>query len=76
MAAASITVELQSIVSREVDPLEPATVAGAITWLLEHPEDAREMGQRGRETVLDRYSWEQEAKKLDGLYAKMSVSVS
>ena len=59
-----------------VDPLEPATVAGAITWLLEHPEDAREMGQRGRETVLDRYSWEQEAKKLDGLYAKMSVSVS
>jgi glycosyltransferase involved in cell wall biosynthesis len=52
-----------------VDPLEPNAIAEAIDWLLEHPDEAGAMGQRGREAVVGKYSWENEAKKLLNFYA-------
>lgn len=51
-----------------VDSEEPAAIAEAIIWLLEHPAEAEEMGQRGREAVMTRFSWEQESKKLISFY--------
>jgi glycosyltransferase involved in cell wall biosynthesis len=32
-------------------------LAQAISWLLDHPEEAERMGQRGREQTLSRWSW-------------------
>ena len=53
-----------------VDPLDPVAVAEAISWLLEHPERAREMGEHGRELVLTRYNWLYESQNLLGFYEK------
>ena len=54
-----------------VDPLDPAAIAGAIGWVMDNPEDAERMGQRGREAVLRHYTWAPEARKLLDLYASL-----
>lgn len=54
-----------------VDPLDPRAIADAIEWLLLNPKQAEEMGQRGRQAVLDRYSWDCEAPKLLELYKQL-----
>ncbi len=41
-----------------VDPESPADVAGALRFLLGHPEEARRMGARGRELALRPANWE------------------
>ncbi len=54
-----------------VSPLDPKEIAEAIGWLLEHPEDAEKMGQRGQAAVRERYNWDREANKLLVHYKKM-----
>src|SRR5215469_2661697 len=51
-----------------VDPLDPVAIAHAIQWVLEHPREAVEMGQRGRQAVLERYNWDHEAAVLKSVY--------
>ena len=51
-----------------VDPLDTAALAQAISWLLGHPEEAAEMGRRGRMRVESQFSWEAEGRKLLRLY--------
>lgn len=51
-----------------VDPLNPTEIADAIRWILDHPEEAAEMGKRGRQLILSKYNWEEESKKLVNLY--------
>ena len=51
-----------------VDPKDPEAIANAICWLLEHPQEAEEMGKRGRAAALARYSWEAEGARLVNFY--------
>jgi glycosyltransferase involved in cell wall biosynthesis len=55
----------------QVDPLDPSEIGDAVLWLLQHPEEAKAMGKRGRDAVLASYTWEQEFKKLLGLYRSL-----
>jgi glycosyltransferase involved in cell wall biosynthesis len=54
-----------------VDPMDPEAIAQAIQWLLQHPQEAEEMGKRGRQVVLQRYNWEQEAVVLRNVYQEL-----
>lgn len=51
-----------------VDPKNPHAIAEAIRWVLSHPLEAEQMGQRGMCLVRERYNWEHEFSKLLSLY--------
>lgn len=51
-----------------VDALDPEAIAKAMQWILDHPEESRVMGERGRRAVEEKYNWELEAEKLVRLY--------
>ncbi|WP_254565187.1 glycosyltransferase family 4 protein [Oscillatoria sp. HE19RPO] len=55
-----------------VDPTKPQEVAEAIQWLIEHPQEAEAMGQRGKNAVLEKYNWQTEAQKLFDFYQKLT----
>ena len=54
-----------------VDPLQPRAIAEAMQWILDHPEQAQDMGRRGRKAVETSYTWEREGEKLVRLYADL-----
>lgn len=54
-----------------VDPHDPRTIAQAIEFVLAHPEEAEEMGRRGREAVMTKYNWAGEERKLIQLYRSL-----
>jgi glycosyltransferase involved in cell wall biosynthesis len=54
-----------------VDPLDPHAIARAMSRLLDNPQEAAAMGQRGREAIRARYSWKPESEKLLALYARL-----
>lgn len=47
---------------------DSAAIADALLYLLEHAEEARTMGERGRRAVETHYSWHTEANKLLQFY--------
>lgn len=51
-----------------VNPEDPAAVAAAVQYLLDHPEEARQMGENGRRAVKEEFNWGVEEKKLLALY--------
>lgn len=53
------------------DPSEPKEIAKAIEYLIEHPNEANQMGENGRKAVLEKYNWESESKKLIEFYAHL-----
>ncbi|HEX8743016.1 MAG TPA: glycosyltransferase family 4 protein [Thermoleophilaceae bacterium] len=55
-----------------VDPQSPQEIADAIEWILEHTDEAREMGHRGRRAVERLYNWEIEERALLGLYEELT----
>lgn len=54
-----------------VDPLDPAAIAAAIDRLLADPEEARRMGERGRDAVERVYNWQAEEARLLALYESL-----
>lgn len=51
-----------------VDPSKPEEIARAMEYLMEHPQEARQMGERGRKAVMEKYNWEQESERLLQIY--------
>lgn len=56
-----------------VDPLDPKAIAAAVQWIMQHPSEARRMGQKGRNAVEQIYNWDVEAVKLISFYKKLLV---
>lgn len=54
-----------------VNPLDPDEIAKAIKHLLDCPDLATELGRNGRRAAVEKYSWENEEKKLLALYKKI-----
>jgi glycosyltransferase involved in cell wall biosynthesis len=59
-----------------VNPLKPNEIAGAIDYLIVHPDEAQHMGQNGRRAVLERYNWSIEERKLLAFYEKLLSRVA
>ena len=51
-----------------VDPSNVDEIADAIRYLLDHPDEARQMGENGRRAVKEEFNWGVEEKKLLALY--------
>lgn len=51
-----------------VNPLNSKEISNAIEYIMEHPDEARQMGENGRKAVEERYNWESEGKKLLEIY--------
>jgi glycosyltransferase involved in cell wall biosynthesis len=51
-----------------VDPSKPEEVAKAMEYLIDHPDEARQMGENGRRAVLETYNWEKETERLLQIY--------
>ena len=51
-----------------VDPENVEEIASAIRYLLDHPEEARRMGENGRRAVEEFFNWGTEERKLLALY--------
>ncbi|MBP2019858.1 glycosyltransferase involved in cell wall biosynthesis [Symbiobacterium terraclitae] len=54
-----------------VDPLDPDAIARAVQHLLEHPEEARAMGEAGRRAAAERFTWEKQAEELLAFYRRL-----
>lgn len=55
-----------------VDPLNVEEIANAMKWIIENPEEAKQMGENGRRAVEEIYNWESESEKLINLYQTLS----
>jgi glycosyltransferase involved in cell wall biosynthesis len=53
------------------DPTNPQKIAEAIEYLIEHPNEAKQMGENGRMAILEKYNWEREGGKLLEIYKKV-----
>jgi len=40
------------------NPDDPASIAAALRWFAAHPEETREMGERGRQRILSEWNYE------------------
>lgn len=57
-----------------VDPLDTVAISHAMRWVVDHPVEARAMGARGRNAVVEEFNWESEVGKLDTLYASVRAN--
>jgi len=51
-----------------VNPRDTSAIASAIRFLLDHPDDAAQMGRNGRRAVLEKYNWRTQEQELFRLY--------
>lgn len=65
--------EIRAVIESErcgllVDATQPHEIAHAILYLLEHPEEAAQMGERGRQAIERTYNWERMEQILSEVY--------
>jgi glycosyltransferase involved in cell wall biosynthesis len=52
-----------------IDPLKPKDIAEKLDYLIEHPDESREMGIRGRRYVEEQFNWQNEEQELNRIMA-------
>lgn len=55
-----------------VDPSDEMQLVNAVRYILDHPEEADEMGQNGRKAILEQYNWNTQEQVLLDLYKRLS----
>ena len=50
------------------NPAEPAALAQALQWMVEHPDECEAMGKKGITKVREQYNWDIESARLLQLY--------
>ncbi len=50
------------------DPVDPKEIANALQFLLDNPEDAKNMGMNGYQAFISKYNWDKEEQKLNDFY--------
>lgn len=58
-------------VGRLVPPGDLAALRDAVQWMMDHPKERQEMGQRGRERCEYRFAAARMVKKLETIYAQV-----
>jgi glycosyltransferase involved in cell wall biosynthesis len=53
------------------DPYSPEDIADRILYLLDNPDKAKQFGGKGRQLIEEKYSWENESKKLLKVYEEL-----
>lgn len=59
-----------------VSAYDATAVADALAWFIEHPEDRKSMGDRGRQAVKEHYNWTNEEKILLSYYNSLTKITS
>lgn len=54
-----------------VNPLDLREIAKAIDYVISNPKEAEQMGQNGKNAVLEKYNWGVEEKKLFEVYKEL-----
>lgn len=54
-----------------VNPNDPSDVGAAIDWLRDNPQQATQMGQRGRQLTESKYNWSVEGGRLVEFYSEL-----
>ena len=55
-----------------VNPDDADGIRTAIDYLINHPDEARRMGENGRRAIIERFNWESEEAKLLALYGSLA----
>lgn len=55
-----------------INPKDTDEITNAITNLIKKPEKIKQMGQKGRKAVIEKYNWNDESKKLESVYEIIS----
>ncbi|MCH7846873.1 MAG: glycosyltransferase family 4 protein [Planctomycetes bacterium] len=58
-------------VGRLVPPGDLTALRDAVQWMMDHPTERQEMGQRGRERCKDRFAAARMVKELETIYAQV-----
>jgi glycosyltransferase involved in cell wall biosynthesis len=51
-----------------VDPMDVDQIKQAIQWMLNHPEEVKNMGEKARELALSQFNWDIEKQRLLAIY--------
>lgn len=54
-----------------VDPCDEKSIAEAVDFLINNPQEAYEMGQRGRKAIEEQYNWKSESIHLLEIYNRL-----
>ena len=62
---------IDGVTGKCVPPADVEALAYALEWLLNHPDEAKEMGKNGRELVLSKFDKTVATAKLDALWQEL-----
>ncbi|MFC6592939.1 glycosyltransferase family 4 protein [Deinococcus lacus] len=57
-----------------INPDRPEELAAAMRWILEHKQEASDMGRRGRLAIESELNWDYETDRLIGMYRSLEQS--